>query len=644
MPECKCIICGTTFQSKRNAMICNSCRKRTCVVCGKEFEIDPSQLNKTTCSRKCKSQLAKDIKAGSAKGIKKICEYCGKEFYTNHNRRRYCYDDHYATCEVCGKQFKILHMDSIPSTCSEECKHAKIKNTCKDRYGVDYVFQSEEFKQNAIKTNLSKYGVDNVSKSDEIKKKIQNTFQEKYGCHPMQREDIRLKAQNTMEALYGFPHSLQSQESKSKMYATMQSKYGVTHALNSPKFIDKMKDTNMRNFGVPYPAMSEQVQNKIKTTSMDRYNVENGKYLEMTDFSKYDIYMKFKSDPRAFIIDLDYSPSIHKLCDICGVLDSAIGRIIHEYHVEDLIDWKTYSLEEEVKEVILDIDPTCNIIMHDRKIIYPNELDLYLPDYNLAIECNPTETHNSSFHDPWGGPPKHPKYHQQKSNECLKKGVQLLHIFSYEWKYKRNILESIIRNNLKKPKNRIYARNTHVITDISYNECKLFLDTNHRQGNCMSKVRIGLATDDGQLVSVMTFGKLRTGISKTLDSENDDWEILRFCSLLNTSVIGGASKLFKYFIKNYKYRKIVSFSDVAHTSGGVYEILGFKFIRQSDPGYMWVNLKDDSYLTRVQCQKQNIVNILPNVDTSMTEQQIMMLNGYGRVYDSGADRWEFMSK
>lgn len=573
MPKCKCMICGNTFQSNRNAMICNTCRTRTCVVCGNTFQIDPSQLNKTTCSQKCKSQLAKDIKAGSAGGIKKVCEYCGKEFYTNHNRRRYCYDDHYATCEVCGKQFRILHMDSIPSTCSEECKHKKIKNTCKDKYGVDYVFQSEEFKQNAINTNLSKYGVDNVSKSDEIKKKISDHYRAKYGTNKAAQKEVREKQKATMLKRYNRPFS------------------------------------------------------------------------RMINIEKYSYYAKFKANPESFINDTyDTHPTISNLMTDCGVNYTSIVAVVHENHVEALIDWKTYSLEEEVKQVILAIDPACNIIMHDRKVIYPNELDLYLPDYNLAIECNPTETHNSSFQDPWGGPPKHPKYHQRKSNECLKKGVQLLHIFSYEWKYKRSILESILRNKLKKPQNRIYARNTHVVIDIPYNECKTFLEANHRQGNCMSKVRLGLATNDGQLVSVMTFGKLRTGISKTLDGENDDWELLRFCSLLDTSVVGGASKLFKYFIKNYKYRKIVSFSDSAHTSGGVYEILGFKFIRQSDPGYMWVSLKDDSYLTRVQCQKQNIVNILPNVDTNMTEQQIMMLNGYARVYDSGADRWEFTSK
>jgi len=50
---------------------------------------------------------------------------------------------------------------------------------------------------------------------------------------------------------------------------------------------------------------------------------------------------------------------------------------------------------------------------------------------------------------------------------------------------------------------------------------------------------------------------------------------LRFCNKLNYSVVGGASKLFKHFIKNNKPKNIISYSDNRYFDGSLYEKLGF---------------------------------------------------------------------
>lgn len=640
MPTCKCIVCNEEFRSKRNAKLCDKCRTRTCSVCGKTFSIDPSQLNKTTCSRKCKQQETQLIREGKLQGQLKICEYCGKPFYSNHNRRRYCYDDHYATCQVCGKRFKILHMDSIPATCSEECKQKYTISTVRQKYGVDYVFQDKKFKENAKKSSLIKYGLDNPAKSNTVKHKIENTFKEKYSGHPMKQSYIKDKFQNTMMKRYGVTSALQSDRLKSKMEATMIRRYGVSHALNDTELLDKVKKTNLDKFGVEYPAKSDEIKAKMKETSIDRYGVDNYKYLQMTDSSKYKLYREFKNDPIQFIEQLKHKPSISELCQICGVLDSAIGNVIHEHHIEDHINWKVYSLEEEVKQFIESISNT-DIILHDRKVITPYELDILLPEFNLAIECNPTATHNSSIQDPWGGLPKDKYYHQFKSQLCKEQGIQLIHIFGYEWKYKQDVLKSILANKLLSNKNVYYARKLNVDDNVAFIESRQFLNQNHRQGSCVSSVRIGLRDTSGELVALMTFGKLRNSISKSSSSESLDVELLRFCTKLNTSVIGGCSKLFKHYTKNYNYSNIVSYSDFSHTSGSIYSTLGFKLDHLSKPGYMWVNVNTDQYLTRVSCQKQNILKLFPdkNLDLTETEDEIMTSLDYVKVYDSGSYKW-----
>ena len=100
-----------------------------------------------------------------------------------------------------------------------------------------------------------------------------------------------------------------------------------------------------------------------------------------------------------------------------------------------------------------------NIIQNTKRIITPYELDIYLPEYNIAIECNPTSTHNSSidtFTGTIGGLPYN--YHQMKTCMCEDKEILLFHIFGHEWNHKKEIIKSMISNLLHANSNKLYAR------------------------------------------------------------------------------------------------------------------------------------------------------------------------------------------
>ena len=53
-------------------------------------------------------------------------------------------------------------------------------------------------------------------------------------------------------------------------------------------------------------------------------------------------------------------------------------------------------------------------------------------------------------------------------------------------------------------------------------------------------------------------------------------KIVRFCNKINTTIIGGASKLISYFIKKYKPTHIITFADRRYSIGDLYLKLGFK--------------------------------------------------------------------
>lgn len=46
--------------------------------------------------------------------------------------------------------------------------------------------------------------------------------------------------------------------------------------------------------------------------------------------------------------------------------------------------------------------------------------------------------------------------------------------------------------------------------------------------------------------------------------EGRKFNLNRFCNILNTSIIGGTSKLLKYFIRNYTPSRIISYVRIGH--------------------------------------------------------------------------------
>ena len=63
--------------------------------------------------------------------------------------------------------------------------------------------------------------------------------------------------------------------------------------------------------------------------------------------------------------------------------------------------------------------------------------------------------------------------------------------------------------------------------------------------------------------------------------KNVDWELMRYCNKLNTNIVGGASKLFSYFMNTSQPNSIVSYSDKRYFDGNLYQQLGFSYIQTS---------------------------------------------------------------
>lgn len=251
-----------------------------------------------------------------------------------------------------------------------------------------------------------------------------------------------------------------------------------------------------------------------------------------------------------------------------------------------------------------------------RNIIPPYEIDIWVEEKNLAIEFNGLYWHSEIYKDS--------KYHSNKSKLCNEKGIKLLQVFSDEWELKRDIVKSRILSSLGIFNRRLQARKC-IVKEINTKTASDFLSNNHIQGTGRSNIKLGLYFDN-ELVSVMTF--LNSDISKGVKG----WELNRFCSVLDTQVIGGAGKLFNYFIKQYNPESITSFADARWSNNdSVYTKIGFVDAGETPPNYWYFITNEGVRYHRYSLRKPN--------GCKQSERELRESQGYLRIYDCGNKKY-----
>lgn len=278
--------------------------------------------------------------------------------------------------------------------------------------------------------------------------------------------------------------------------------------------------------------------------------------------------------------------------------------------------------EQELLEFIKVLVGSSNVVSPDRSIIQPYELDIYVPEHKLAFEYNGLYYHSEEI--------RGKNYHKDKTERCDQVGTHLIQVYEDDWIYKKDIVKSRIQHLFGKTSEKLFARNC-IIQQVSPSECTDFLEENHIQGSCGAKIRYGLYHED-ILVSIMTLGNNRINLGG--HASVGSWELLRFCNRLNTTVIGGAQKLFKHFIKNNYCRQVLSYADRSWTvfKGSVYEKLGFSLEGVTPPNYHY--FKGNKRYNRFTFRKDRL--IAQGYDPSLTEREIMSSQKYRRIYDSGS--------
>ena len=252
-----------------------------------------------------------------------------------------------------------------------------------------------------------------------------------------------------------------------------------------------------------------------------------------------------------------------------------------------------------------------DVLCNDRSIIKPKEIDILLKQNQFGIEYNGLYWHSDIIDNTT-------KYDLlNKTKLCKEARIKLMHVYSDEWEYKKDICKSMIKNRLGLC-DRIWARKC-IVKELKREDFSEFMNNSHISGSVNSSIRLGLFYDE-LLIAAIGFRKPRQKKWKGY------YEISRFASLLDTVVVGGLSKLLKHFNNLYDF-KIMTYADRRFGEGLGYEKVGFEYYGNTGIDYWYSD------------GRHRFDRFVIKTDGSMSEREKAAEMNLYKVWGCGSNIW-----
>jgi very-short-patch-repair endonuclease len=231
-----------------------------------------------------------------------------------------------------------------------------------------------------------------------------------------------------------------------------------------------------------------------------------------------------------------------------------------------------------------------------RDVIGPKELDIFLPEHNLAVEFNGLYFHSEIF--------KAKRYHDDKSMEAAAAGWRIIHVWEDEWRDKREIVQSMIKHRCGLNDTLVCARKCRVVP-LQVPERRQFFEANHIDGDVRASHTWGLI--DPARNKVVAAISTRKPMHKKW---NGCLEIARFSTAVNEAVPGALGKLMKAVLQKAREqgnRSIVTYADsrFGSTAGAGYEAVGFELRRHTPPRFWWTDGSNRIDRFKIRADKEN---------------------------------------
>lgn len=564
--------------------------------------------------------------------LKKVHNISPQDYYDKYIKQTGDDICHHENCSNATK-FKNLQY-GYSEYCCKTClstsasRLLKTKQTNIEKYGVESATSLPATKEKIRTTMRALYGVDHPMHIDSVKEQIKNTNISKYGgISPMASPDIRQKISETNMKKYGTACVFASPEIKTKIIDSNRSKFGTDFPQQNKTISDKSSQTKLIKFGTTNPQSLDTIKEKVRNTIWEKYGVSGSN-------AHPEIYDKFIATRRSNYWDVFHVKMNLKQLTPLFTKTEYSDKNITEFSFKCELCKNTITTQETnpirihcscqrfrskyEREIVDWLQEICNYDIIQNSRPHGMECDVIIPKLNLGIDFHGLYWHSDIHHER--------KYHQKKREHFESHGIQIIQVFENEWVNKRPLIENIIKKRMGITEERIFARKC-TVRELTKKEYDLFMESNHIQGTAIASIRLGLVYDNN-LVSVMSFSKSRY-------SKKHDWELIRFANRINTTVVGGAGKLFGTFRKTHTDESIVSYCDLRLFNGSLYTQLGFIKSHISDPDYFYFKKNTLIVEHRTLYQKHKLAKKLPIYDDTRTEYENMTINGFLRIFDAG---------
>lgn len=145
--------------------------------------------------------------------------------------------------------------------------------------------------------------------------------------------------------------------------------------------------------------------------------------------------------------------------------------------------------EVELADFIASIVGADEVVVNDRSIIAPKELDIYIPSRRIAIEFNGLYWHSEERGCDRG-------YHYGKWRDCREKNIQLIAIWEDDWRDRREFTEYAIEFLLKSRCGTSITIPTYDIRHISEVQAQVFFNTCHIDEHLPGESYLGIFLGD----------------------------------------------------------------------------------------------------------------------------------------------------
>lgn len=444
--------------------------------------------------------------------------------------------------------------------------------------------------------------------------------------------------QATTMDIYGVPHVTQAESVKAKREATIVARYGVPNAMQVPKFRESHRKAMLENHGVEF--------------NFQRIN-EGWRESFLSDLCECDGWADLPSDFQ--IYRKDFIPGygeVSRVEALLGFWRDVNGSLVSypDNPLFDLVNvnrtWlKQYRdaglclVDEKYLDCISSYEYMVEQALDEFGVSYVRnnrttiglELDFYIPELNLAIEVNPSSTHNSNefalssgraFHGL--SKSKSVDYHYDKYIKCRDIGITLIQLFEYD------MVPSVFET-VTKPRLRHAVCGCDVIdvsdvdlVSITDEEGCSFLSAHHMRGACSPAKCYGFVKS-GELIGVAA-----------VEDKGGEFSLSRLCFKQGVQVAGVLQAVVARFFSDFQSADaLVAYSDNNYGSGGFYAESGAEFVGETGPSLVLVSHSDPT--DRLYDETDRDVEYVELYKPHQTDDKL----GYDRIFTPGYKIWKF---